>query len=261
MRRFATLAVTVIATPLLFAGCKSTQSADSSSTSGSEVAQLEAGPFDRPGFSTRIEDGRLIVTRPGGPEFTEKHVTFIGAGPAGMTVKAPDRETIMDYLVARDGFNTHIEDGRVIVTRPGGPEFTEKHVTFIGAGPRGMTVKAPDRETALAYIAWKPGFRTEVVDGRLWVFTEGQEHSEKHTTFIGAGPRGMTLKALDRETAVNYIIARDGFETYLEGERMWVLGPGEEESEKKITLINAGPRGMTVYGVSRSTLDAYLSGM
>lgn len=54
----------------------------------------------------------------------------------------------------------------------------------------------------------KPGFTTEVEKGRLWVLAEGQKKSEKHITMVGAGPRGMTIKALDRETAMAYLDAR-----------------------------------------------------
>jgi hypothetical protein len=62
----------------------------------------------------------------------------------------------------------------------------------------------------------KPGFVTEVEDGRLWVFKEGSEelkqfeqHGEpaKQFTIIGAGPDGMTVKAANQETLDEYIKA------------------------------------------------------
>lgn len=62
----------------------------------------------------------------------------------------------------------------------------------------------------------KPGFVTEVEDGRLWVFKEGSEelkqfrqHGEpaKQFTIIGAGPEGMTVKAASQETLDEYIKA------------------------------------------------------
>ena len=36
-----------------------------------------------------------------------------------------------------------------------------------------MTLKGPDRETLLEYVAQKPGFDVRVSDGRLWVFESG----------------------------------------------------------------------------------------
>jgi hypothetical protein len=61
----------------------------------------------------------------------------------------------------------------------------------------------------------KPGFATEVVDGRLWVFDTGSEAYAKYkksgmepgkfATAIGAGPDGMTVKAPDIETLNAYL--------------------------------------------------------
>jgi hypothetical protein len=114
-------------------------------------------------------DNRVWVFREGSKELEEfrkqgeiaKHVTRPGAGPGGVTVKAPDRETIIEYAVARDGFVTFVRDERVWVFRPGSKDLAEfqksgepaKSVTRIGAGPMGMTVKAPDGETIDAYVA------------------------------------------------------------------------------------------------------------
>lgn len=59
-----------------------------------------------------------------------------------------------------------------------------------------------------------PGFVTEVEDGRLWVFkensaelTEFKKHGEpaKQFTVIGAGPKGMTVKAADQITLDEYL--------------------------------------------------------
>jgi hypothetical protein len=104
------------------------------------------------------------------------------------------------------GFRTEVdEDGRLWILKDG-QEKSEKHVTLVGAGPNGETIKALDQETVLEFLAAKPGFATMVEDGRVWVFREGQEMepSEKSVTRVGAGPMGVTLKALDAETLDAY---------------------------------------------------------
>jgi hypothetical protein len=61
-----------------------------------------AGQYDRPGFAVKVVDGRLWVFR--GEEVPDelpgKHSTFVGAGPDGMTIKAPDAETVSAYIEA-----------------------------------------------------------------------------------------------------------------------------------------------------------------
>jgi hypothetical protein len=65
-----------------------------------------AGEFDKPGFVTEVEDGRLWVFREGSQELKEfeatgepaKQFTDIGTGPNGMTVKAADEKTLKAYL-------------------------------------------------------------------------------------------------------------------------------------------------------------------
>jgi hypothetical protein len=110
-----------------------------------------AGPFDKPGFEVHEEDGRLWVLKPG-QEQSAKHITLIGAGPQGMTLKAPDKHTALEYIAAKPGFHVEVtEDGRLWVLKRG-QEKTAKHVTRIGAGPRNMTVKASDRATLEAYL-------------------------------------------------------------------------------------------------------------
>jgi hypothetical protein len=63
----------------------------------------------------------------------------------------------------------------------------------------------------------KPGFVTEVKDGRLWVFREGskdlaefRKHGElvKMVTRIGAGPNGMTIRAGDGKDIDDYLAAK-----------------------------------------------------
>ncbi|GGO75930.1 hypothetical protein GCM10011348_01920 [Marinobacterium nitratireducens] len=65
-----------------------------------------AGDYDKPGFVTEVEDGRLWVFRENSAElraFQEsgapaRQYTDIGSGPNGMTVKAADEQTLRDYL-------------------------------------------------------------------------------------------------------------------------------------------------------------------
>jgi uncharacterized protein (TIGR03000 family) len=130
---------------------------------------LAKGP-EKAGFVTFIEDGRLWVFRQGSKELADfrkdgelaKHVIRPGAGPNGMTVKAPDTETVLAYTLARDGFVTVLEKGgeRLWVFKTGSKELADfkrdgelaKHVVRIKAGPMGMTIKAPDAETIDAYM-------------------------------------------------------------------------------------------------------------
>ncbi|MNF25300.1 DNA-binding transcriptional repressor ArsR [compost metagenome] len=65
-----------------------------------------ASQFDKPGFVTEVEDGRLWVFREGSQELKDlkehgepaKQFTDVGTGPEGMTVKAADEKTLKDYL-------------------------------------------------------------------------------------------------------------------------------------------------------------------
>ncbi|MGM0476961.1 MAG: hypothetical protein ACQERR_07265 [Pseudomonadota bacterium] len=227
-----------------------------SMNNGSGATESEDSHLNRAGFKTSVEDGRLWVLRPG-EEKSEKHATLINAGPRGMTVKALDRETALEYLATKPGFEVSVEDERLWVLRPG-EEKSEKHATLINAGPQGMTVKALEQETAQEYLATRPGFEVEVEDNRIWVLRPGEEKSEKHSTLIGAGPLGMTVKALDDETALAYLATRPGFDVRIEDGRIWALKPGDEKSEKHATRINAGVLNRTVKAVDAETIDAYL---
>jgi hypothetical protein len=65
-----------------------------------------ASQFDKPGFVTEVEDGRLWVFREGSKELEDfkktgepaKQFSDIGAGPNGITVKSADEKTLKDYL-------------------------------------------------------------------------------------------------------------------------------------------------------------------
>jgi hypothetical protein len=122
----------------------------------------------KPGFVTKILDGRVWVFRKGAEELADfeekgelaKHVIRPGAGPGGMTVKAADTETILEFLASQEGFKVFSKDGRLWVFREGCDELEDfqekgelaKHVIRPGAGPEGVTLKAPDAETLDAFI-------------------------------------------------------------------------------------------------------------
>lgn len=63
----------------------------------------------------------------------------------------------------------------------------------------------------------KPGYVTEVVDGRLWVFRAGSKDYEefkkggepaKMVSRVGGGPNGMTIRAVDAKIIDDYLAAR-----------------------------------------------------
>lgn len=67
---------------------------------------LAATPHDKPGFVTAEKDGRLWVFPEGSKELAEFeksgepaiHVSKIGEGPEGMTLKGPSYEVLNAYL-------------------------------------------------------------------------------------------------------------------------------------------------------------------
>lgn len=191
---------------------------------------VDKSPHNKPGFVTFNEDGRLWVFKTNASELASyfssgelaKHVIRPAAGPSRMTIKAPDAETIDLYLTRKDGFVTQIQDGRLWVFREGAEEFEAfkkdgelaKHVIRPAAGPGGMTVKAPDNDTILEYLAAREGFSIAFEDGRMWVFRdkspelaefEADGEPAKHVIRPGAGPLGMTIKGPDSETIEEYL--------------------------------------------------------
>ncbi len=63
----------------------------------------------------------------------------------------------------------------------------------------------------------KPGFYTEVKDGRLWVLRDGskelaefKQHGEpaRQVTRVGGGPNGMTIKSSDAKVIDEYLAAK-----------------------------------------------------
>lgn len=254
-------------------------------------SSLDRNAFTKPGFIAVEEDGRLWVFRSSSKELLEyrkkgelaKHVIRPGAGPRGMTLKAPDADTLAGYCVAKKGFDTRIVDGRLWVFAAGSKELGQfektgelaKHVVRPSAGPLGMTIKAPDVETIDSYLLGKDGFVTFLEDGRLWVFrsgakelTEFQKNKElaKHVVLPGAGQHGITIKSPDRDTAAAYLASREGFRTILADGRLWVFKSGTKdladfqkhgELAKHLVRPSAGPLGLTLKGPDAETLDAY----
>ncbi len=160
------IAAAFIITTFLIIGSGCTASV----TKNSETATMQkGGNYHKEGFETRMEDGRLWVFLPGSKDLAKfdehgelaKHIIRPGAGPGGVTIKAPDAETMDAYLLARPGFITRIEDGRLWVFKSDSEEFQKftehgelaKHIIRPGAGPGGVTVKSPDAETLDSYMA------------------------------------------------------------------------------------------------------------
>jgi hypothetical protein len=71
-------------------------------------ATTPASPYDKPGFVTKEDHGRLWVFREDSKDWETfqqhgepvKQVTKIGVGPKGMTVKSSDGKVIDEYLKA-----------------------------------------------------------------------------------------------------------------------------------------------------------------
>lgn len=134
-----------------------------------DAATIAAYCYEKPGFHAAVDaDGRVWVFQYEGDawqEFCDKgepaaHVTKIGVGPHRETLKTRDAGVIEAYLVAQPGYVTKIIDGRLWVMRADSSDLKEfaanddlaKHVTRIGAGPMGMTIKSPDAETIDSYL-------------------------------------------------------------------------------------------------------------
>ena len=102
----------------------------------------------------------------------------------------------------KPGFRTEVtKDGRLWILADGQKK-SHKHVTLVGEGPDGMTIKAPDSDTAWVYLATKKGFKVKMLEERLWIFRDGEDMkpAAKHIPLVGEGPGGITLRANDRAT-------------------------------------------------------------
>jgi len=186
---------------------------------------------------------------------------------------------------AKRNFVVQNHDGRLWVLKIGTPELADfleqgelaKHVIKPGAGPGGATLKAPDMSVIAEYLAQKPGFVTQVEDGRLWVFEEGSEglaefeqtgEPAKHVIRPGAGPGGMTIKSSDADVIDAYLHAKPGFMTKVIDGRLWVISAGSEEEAafkkhgelaKHVIKPGAGPGGMTVKAPDVETIGKYMA--
>jgi hypothetical protein len=197
----------------------------------STAALTEPAPHAKPGFFTEERDGRLWVFPEGSDDlkaFQEKgppvrQVRRISAGPQGQTLISTEAKYLDAYQVAKPGFFTEVRDGRLWVFPEGSDDhkaFLEKgppvrQVRRISAGPMGMTIISTESEHIVDYLVSKPGFFTEVRDGRLWVFPEG---SDDHKAFLEKGP-----------------------------------------PVRQVRRISAGPMGMTVISTEAEFIDAYLN--
>ncbi len=286
---------------LALVGCENGNTAtpdhdtDKAMISHSDSQNAPAGTgYDKPGFYTRIEDGRLWVFRAGDQalkyiqgDLPADHVTRISAGPDGKTVKAVDSEIIDEYLLSKPGFIVRIEDGRMWVFRAASEAWQSylangapaDHVTRVSAGPDGRTIKAVDAETIDAYMLAKPGFEVSLVDGRIWVFPAGSEEAETfqatgnlpadHVTRVSAGPGGRTVKADESATIDAYLYSTDAYVAKVVDGRIWVFPAGSEELETfeqtgnlpadHVTRVSAGPDGKTVKALESATIDLYLA--
>lgn len=96
---FLTLAAALCLALAASTGCASSHHA---------AGHAQTASYDRPGFVTQLEDGRLWVFRAGSKELAEfqakgepaKQVVRPGAGPGRITLKGPDAETLDAYLAA-----------------------------------------------------------------------------------------------------------------------------------------------------------------
>lgn len=169
-----------------------------------------------------------------------------------------------------------------VMTSPEAADFAKsgdlaKNVTRPAAGPDRMTIRSADSATIDAWVAAKGGFFVKEDEGRLWIFRSddpalaeflaGTEPA-KMVIRPGAGPGGVTLKALDAETISAYLAAKDGFVTFIVDGRIWVFRKDAPELAefrsggeiaKNVTRPGAGPDGMTVRAPDVETLDAYLN--
>ncbi len=125
---------------------------------------------------------------------------------------------------AKPGFVVMEEDGRLWVFREGSEalaQFREagapaEQVIRPLAAPDGVTIKAADGATIDEYLTTLPGFYTQMMDGRLWVFrADSAELAEfrrtgepaKQVARPLAGPFGLTIKAVETAVIDDYMAA------------------------------------------------------
>jgi hypothetical protein len=88
---------------------------------------------------------------------------------------------------------------------------------LVGACLVGLAACATTPTAPTAKDLNKPGYATEIKDGRLWVFRDGskelaefrQRGEPAHiVTRIGAGPNGMTIRSSEVEIIDGYLAAK-----------------------------------------------------
>lgn len=199
------------------------------------------------------------------------------------TTAAGGRDSGHNAMAGGDEFVTEEVDGRIWVFRKGTEAFADyekngepgKCATMIGVGPGGKTIKSDSTATIISYLSAKPGFHTEVVDGRLWVLEKNSEayaefkangEPAKSITMIGVGPEGMSVRSDSQETYVKYRSAKPGFDVRLAEGRIWVFKIGSAghadflahgEPGKNATIIGGGPDGLTVKSDSLETIQEW----
>ena len=165
------------------------------------------------------EDGRYWIypegEAPADGKHPAKHITKVKAGPGGVTCAALMRhhsclhrfEAWLPWKskMAVSGYSSWYRRSRQV---PRIRQATSQaRYQSIKAGPGGITLRGPDSETIMAYIAAADGFVTGFDDGRIWVFEKGSneaaaflaegKHPAKHITRVAAGPMGKTVRAPD----------------------------------------------------------------
>lgn len=124
----------------------------------------------------------------------------------------------------------------------------------------------------------RPGFSTYDVDGRLWIFREDSQAEAAflddgppaaHVTRPGAGPGGLTLKAVDDDVLLEWAAVRDGFEVRWRDDVLWVFEPRSLElaefdegtqPRSSVSRPSGGPFGSPVRATDEAVLSAYLYG-
>jgi hypothetical protein len=198
------------------------------SVKSADAETLDAWAVRKPGWVTRVREGRTWVFREGDPAVAEldagvepvQHVTRVTATPAGVqVVKARDAGTVAGYAATRAGFVARETGGHLWIFRARSPELATvdeggelaRHVTRLTATPFGVQVlKAPDADILEAWLASPAGFAARKVDGHLWVFRDGSPELStvdggrelvQHVTRVRATPSGVaTVKAPDAGT-------------------------------------------------------------
>jgi uncharacterized protein (TIGR03000 family) len=250
------------------------------------------------GFATILLLAALLADNPASAQ-DRRPIVFEVWVPAGATLvidgfrtlSTGEKRTFETPPVPTDGAHVYtvkvIQGDRELVRTlrftPEGTRTFDLRAEFAAS----KSVKQPGGEEAselrpgLSRGPEKAGFRTFVEDGRLWVFHEDAAELSawlkdgtlaRHVIRPGVGPEGMSIKAPDGETVVDYLLGVDGFVTVLEPDasRLWVFRKGSKELEdfrkegppaRYVSRLREEPMGMTIKAPDFETMDAYLKGL